>query len=170
MDNNIEIKDWFLKKNFSNSESKQITSSKKKIIKETDKAVLVKAGEKELWIPKSCIITEEEISFRRKSKIEEIKRCKDIAELLRCVNILEDDMKVIADFGAIFEIQRKNKINEYFIANDWKVKLYDEDGIFFDTILSGQDIFDAFESLLQEGAKLSDLKILNIEVKEGQIC
>lgn len=170
MNNNIEIKDWFLKKNFSNSEATQITSSKKKIIRETDKAVLVKAGKKELWVPKSCLVTEEEISLRRKSKIEEIKRCKDIAELLRHVNILEDDMKVIADFGAIFEIQRKNKINEYFIANDWETKLYDEDGIFFDTILSGQDIFDAFESLLQEGATLSDLKILSIEVKEGQIC
>lgn len=64
MNNNIEIKDWFLKKNFSHWEAKQIISSKKKIIKETDKAVLVKAGEKELWIPKSCIIKEEEISLK----------------------------------------------------------------------------------------------------------
>ena len=60
------IKEWFLDKNFTDNEKYVISVSDTKILKETEKAINVefksKFGTLTKWIPKSCIMSDEEIN------------------------------------------------------------------------------------------------------------
>ena len=57
----VVVKDWFLKKNFTETDLYMIGISYKSIvIKETEKAALVQFtneyGKKNFWIPKKCLL------------------------------------------------------------------------------------------------------------------
>lgn len=57
----VMVKDWFLRKNFTEQENYMIRISDKSVVeKETSKAALVKFtneyGSRSFWIPKSCLM------------------------------------------------------------------------------------------------------------------
>lgn len=74
----IEIKSWFVLKNFTSEERYVESVSDKEVIKESEKAVLIKFvsdfGSFTKWIPKSCLMTEEDYRIEREKEIERAKR------------------------------------------------------------------------------------------------
>lgn len=74
----IEIKSWFVLKNFSSEERYAESVSDKEIVRETEKAVLIKFvsdfGTFTKWIPKSCLMTEEDFRIEREREEKRIAR------------------------------------------------------------------------------------------------
>lgn len=56
----LEIKQWFVNKNFTQQEKMVINSSDREVVKETEKAVQIlfssKYGNLTKWVPKSCLV------------------------------------------------------------------------------------------------------------------
>ena len=81
---NIIIKDWFLEKNFSEHERYAISVSDIEILKETEKAYLLKFisefGKVEKWIPKACIKTNEEIKAEREQAENNLNKYEKLVE------------------------------------------------------------------------------------------
>lgn len=74
----IEIKSWFVLKNFTPEERYAESVSDKEIVRETEKAVLIKFvsdfGTFTKWIPKSCLMTEEDYRIEREKEEKRIAR------------------------------------------------------------------------------------------------
>lgn len=74
----IEIKSWFVLKNFTSEERYAESVSDKEIVRETEKAVLIKFvsdfGTFTKWIPKSCLMTEEDYRIEREKEEKRIAR------------------------------------------------------------------------------------------------
>lgn len=70
----MRIKEWFLSKNFNDNERYVISVSDITIEKESEKAVYIKFesnfGIIKRWIPKSCIMTDEEVKEELRIKTE----------------------------------------------------------------------------------------------------
>lgn len=77
----MKIKEWFLVKNFNDNERYTISVSDVNIEKETEKAVFIKFesdfGVIKSWIPKSCIMTDEEEQEERRLKAERLNKYQD---------------------------------------------------------------------------------------------
>ena len=65
------IKDWFINNNFTEHERYALSLSDLEVVKETEKALNIKAtsdyGTKFFWVPKSCIVSEEELEAKREA-------------------------------------------------------------------------------------------------------
>lgn len=74
----IEIKSWFVLKNFTPEERYAESVSDKEIVRETEKAVLIKFvsdfGTFTKWIPKTCLMTEEDYRIEREKEEKRIAR------------------------------------------------------------------------------------------------
>lgn len=85
----LEVKQWFINKNFTQEERYVASVSDLTIIRETEKAVLIEFysdfGKLNKWIPKSCLMTEED--FRKEEERQE-KRVKRFEEGQRKYNEL----------------------------------------------------------------------------------
>lgn len=62
----MRIKDWFLNKNFTSNERFVINCADELVVtRKTEKAVFIEAvsdyGKLKFWVPKSCIMTDEEV-------------------------------------------------------------------------------------------------------------
>lgn len=111
---NIIIKDWFLDKKFTQDEKYAISVSDVSIIGESEKAVKLKFesdyGNIFSWIPKSCLMTEEEIAEKQRRFEEGCERYEqmlDYAKSLGCKGVRRG-MK-------LWTIE--NKINEALAAS-----------------------------------------------------
>lgn len=74
----LEIKSWFVLKNFTSEERYAESVSDKEIVRKTEKAVLIKFvsdfGTFTKWIPKSCLMTEEDFRIEREREEKRIAR------------------------------------------------------------------------------------------------
>lgn len=74
----LRVKQWFIDKNFTPEERYAADVSDLTIIKETEKAVLIKFvsdfGTFTKWIPKSCLMTEEDYRIEREKEEKRIAR------------------------------------------------------------------------------------------------
>ena len=71
----VYVKEWFINKNFNQNERYGISVADRSYIeRETEKAVLVRweteFGNITSWIPKSCLLTEEEMEKEQKERLE----------------------------------------------------------------------------------------------------
>lgn len=77
----LEIKSWFVLKNFTSEERYAESVSDKEIVRETEKAVLIKFvsdfGIFTKWIPKSCLMTEEDFRIEKEKEERRIARFKE---------------------------------------------------------------------------------------------
>lgn len=74
----LRVKQWFIDKNFTPEERYAESVSDKEIVRETEKAVLIKFvsdfGTFTKWIPKSCLMTEEDYRIEREKEEKRIAR------------------------------------------------------------------------------------------------
>jgi len=74
----LKVKQWFIDKNFTPEKRYAASVSDLTIIKETEKAVFIEFasdfGKFNKWVPKSCLMTPEEIEIERQKEIERAKR------------------------------------------------------------------------------------------------
>lgn len=82
----MEIKNWFLEKNFSQDERYVIATGELEIVKETEKAYNFKCeskfGNLTFWCPKSCVVKESEKKFVSKEELEELKKSSN--KVIKC--------------------------------------------------------------------------------------
>jgi hypothetical protein len=80
----MRIKEWFLVKNYSQNERYAISVAHATIEKESEKAIFVKFesefGNIKSWIPKSCIMTDEEIKAEIEVKKEIINKYESLIQ------------------------------------------------------------------------------------------
>ena len=74
----LRVKQWFIDKNFTPEERYAESVSDKEIVRETEKAVLIRFvsdfGAFTKWIPKSCLMTEEDYRIEREKEEKRIAR------------------------------------------------------------------------------------------------
>lgn len=88
----LNIKEWFFNKNFTQNERYAISvADREEIIRETEKAVLVKwfteFGNITRWIPRSCIYTEAELMAQHDEFLERQKGYDELIQQCRASGI-----------------------------------------------------------------------------------